>query len=365
MRRGRRYISKATQTLLPAAIIMPLLLLCGCNVHEWPEAADTVSLHLRLNYATEMTEWYHLCDETTVEEQGEGNSYDNTLSRGRMRSIIRAFPTATKQRTAQTCTAEYVITRDLSEGYDHSLTIDLPAGSYDIMIWSDLTADGDDLPYHNADNFAEITLQEPHAGSTNYRDAFRGRSQAILSADYKERLPDTLDIAMERPLAKFEFITNDVVEFIKKEAVRIASKANAAKGSLEVPEAPSRAIDIADYKVVFYYIGFMPNAYSIHADTHVDCSTGVFFESTLKKLSEREATMGYDYVFVNGKTSAVTVQIGIYDSEGEQLSLTAPIEVPLKRNRHTLMSGMFLMSKTSGGVTINPDYDGDHNLIIP
>ena len=63
--------------------------------------------------------------------------------------------------------------------------------------------------------------------------------------------------------------------------------------------------------------------------------------------------------------SAVTVQIGIYDKEGTQLSLTDPIEVPLKRSNHTIMTGMFLMSQASGGVSINPDFDGDHNLIIP
>ena len=117
--------------------------------------------------------------------------------------------------------------------------------------------------------------------------------------------------------------------------------------------------------MVFYYVGFMPNTYSMHTDKPVDSSTGVMFESTLKKLSESEASIGFDYVFVNGKESAVTVQIGIYDNEGTQLSLTEPIEVPLKRSQHTVMTSMFLMSEASGGVTINPDFDGEHNLIFP
>ena len=93
----------------------------------------------------------------------------------------------------------------------------------------------------------------------------------------------------------------------------------------------------------------MPHAYSMYTDKPVDSSTGVMFESTLRKLSESEASMGFDYVFVNGKKSAVT----------------EPIEVPLKRSHHTTLTGMFLMSEASGGVTINPDFDGDHNLIFP
>jgi len=70
-------------------------------------------------------------------------------------------------------------------------------------------------------------------------------------------------------------------------------------------------------------------------------------------------------VFVNGKESALSAQIAIFDNEGTQLSLTEPIEVPLKRSHHTIMKGRLLMSDASGGVTINPDFDGDHNLIFP
>jgi hypothetical protein len=58
------------------------------------------------------------------------------------------------------------------------------------------------------------------------------------------------------------------------------------------------------------------------------------------------------------------VQIGVYDGTGAQLSLTEPIEVPIKRNHHTIMKGMFLMSDAEGGVAINPDFNGNHNLVI-
>ena len=61
----------------------------------------------------------------------------------------------------------------------------------------------------------------------------------------------------------------------------------------------------------------------------------------------------------------MTLQIGIYDKEGEQLSMSDPIDVPVKRNHHTIIRGMFLMMEASSGVTINPDFDGDYNLIFP
>ena len=81
-------------------------------------------------------------------------------------------------------------------------------------------------------------------------------------------------------------------------------------------------------------------------------------------MNENEASLGFDYVFVNGKKSAVTVQIGLYDKEDRQLALSAPINVPLQRNHHTVIKGSFLMEETSGGITINPDFDGNHNIEI-
>lgn len=345
-------------------ICVPLLLLSSCNVYEWPEDSKFVKLHLCLSYQTDMTKWEHSYDGVTVEEKGLGETYDSHQKYGKIRYIVRTYPLSDKQRSSQDYTQEFVVTKDIAEGYDHELLLDVLPGSYNIMVWSDLIENDGDSYFYNADNFAEITLQGDHKGNTDYRDAFRGTSFVTLEASNMETPPVTLSVNMQRPLAKFEFVTNDVVEFIDKESTRLSSKANDNKAA-STDDTPTRAVNIKDYKVVFYYVGFMPHAYSMHTDKPVDSSTGVMFESTLKKLSESEASMGFDYVFVNGKKSAVTVQIGIYDNEGTQISLTDPIEVPLKRSHHTILTGMFLMSEASGGVSINPDFDGDHNLIFP
>ena len=346
------------------ALLSCAFCMASCDVHEFPDIPEKRAFHLRLNYETDMIEWEHLYDGTSVIEQGLGETYDNHRDYGKIRYIVRAYPISEKQRTMQDYTQEFVFTKDIAEGYDHEVTLDLLPGNYNVMVWSDLVQTSSDSHFYNADNFAEIRLQGDHKGNNDYRDAFRGSNNISLVADIIEHQPDTLDIAMQRPLAKFEFVTNDVVEFIDKESVRVASKANGNKAASS-DDTPTRAVNIEDYKVVFYYVGFMPNAYSLFTDKPVDSATGVLFESTLNSLSETEASIGFDYVFVNGTESAVTVQIGIYDNEGTQLSLTEPIKVPLRRSHHTIMTGMFLMSEASGGVTINPDFDGDHNLIFP
>ena len=88
------------------------------------------------------------------------------------------------------------------------------------------------------------------------------------------------------------------------------------------------------------------------------------FESTLKKLSESEATMGFDYVFVSDNGAMVTVMIGIYDNKDQLVASSAPLTIPIKPNHHTILIGKFLMQDTSNGVDIDPNYGGDYNIIL-
>ena len=344
------------------ALLSCAFCMASCDVHEFPDIPEKRALHLRLNYDTDMTEWKHLYDGENMIEEGLGETYDNRRAYGNIRYVVRAYPLADKQRISQDYTQEFVFTKDIAEGYNHEVTLDLIPGDYNIMVWSDIVQHGGDTYFHDKTNFAEITLQGEHQGNNDYRDAFRGSGNVTLIADIIERVPDTLDIAMQRPLAKYEFITTDLTEFINKEQTRADAKSKAQSTD---GEDVTTKVSIEDYKVVFYYVGFMPNAYSLFTDKPVDSATGVLFESTLNSLSETEASVGFDYVFVNGTESAVTVQIGIYDNEGTQLSLTEPIKVSLRRSHHTIMRGMFLMSETSGGISINPEFDGDYNLVFP
>ena len=149
---------------------LPILFLSACDVHEWPETPEFVKMHLRLNYETDMTEWEHLYDGISVIEQGYGETYDNHRDYGKIRYIVRTYPVSEKMRTTSDYTQEFVFTKDISEGYDHEVTLDLLPGSYNVMVWSDLVQTSGDSHFHNADNFAEIRLQGDHKGNNDYRD---------------------------------------------------------------------------------------------------------------------------------------------------------------------------------------------------
>lgn len=342
---------KSLQLILAVSV----MLLSACDVHEWPEAPQFVQLHLRLGYETDMVEWHHLYEDASIVEQRLGTTYNNQQSSGTIRYVVRTYPAAEKQRSTQEYVQQFVFTKDIAEGYNHAATLDLLPGNYNIKVWSDIVESSDEEYVHDVTTFAQIRLLGSHKGNTDYRDAFRGSADVLLESSTDVRQPDTLDVVMQRPLAKFEFITNDVDKFIGKEATRAAASAESVNPA---------DVNIEEYKVVFHYVGFMPNAYSIATDKPVDSATGVTFESSLQRLSDTEAKIGFDYLFVGHEQAAVTVQIGVYDGTGAQLSLTEPIEVPIKRNHHTIMKGMFLMSDAEGGVAINPDFNGNHNLVI-
>ena len=328
-------------------LLVPLFL-TSCDVHEWPVLPEFVKLHLKLDYETYMTKWEHIYDGEIVISSNKSEVYDNHREYGKIRYIVRTYAVSERQQSVQDYTQEFIFTKDIKEGYDHQVTLDIVPGNYKIMVWSDLVESDSHSHFYNATNLSKINLQGEHKCNTDYKDAFRGVGSASLVADIVERKPDTLNVKMERPLAKFEFVTNDLSEFLGKEA-----------------QQNTKTVDMDDYRVVFSYVGFMPHTYNLSTDKPVDSSTGVVFESALKKLNETEASMGFDYVFVNNNESSISIQIGIFNNEGVQLSITEPIDVPLKRSHHTIIKGKFIMAEASGGVAINPDFDGDRNLIIP
>ena len=327
--------------ILYLIICTPLLLISACDVHEWPETPKFVKLHLRLNYETEMTKWEHLYDDAQVIGLGLGETYDNHQKYGKIRYIVRTYPISEKQRTMQDYVQEFVFTKNIAEGYDHEVMLDVFPGNYNIVVWSDLIKTDGNTHFYNADNFAEIMLQGDHKSNTDHRDAFKGKSSISLLSNCINQIHKTLSITMKRPLAKFEIVANDLLEFNK-----------------------TKATSLNMYKAKIQYIGFMPSTYSLFADRPIASTTGVIFESNLGRIDGLESSIGFDYVFVSDMGSMVTVRIGIYNYENQLISYSEPITLPLKPNHHPRVTGNFLMQNVSDGVNIDPNFGGDYNIVL-
>ena len=99
-------------------------------------------------------------------------------------------------------------------------------------------------------------------------------------------------------------------------------------------------------------------------DRPIDSKTGVKFYSKLEQISDDEARMGFDFVMVNGKDASVMVTMGLLDAEGNPVSSSDEINVPLKRSMNTTVRGRFLMQEAGGGIGIDPSFEGDYNIEI-
>lgn len=339
--------------------IMLSLSIVGCDVHEFPGTPENVALRLRLNFETEMLKWSHVVEGSNVIEQGTGPVYDNIRNYGQIRYVVRAYPVTKAGRNYEYYTKEFIFTQDILDGYDFEDVIELPAGNYDIMVWSDIIQSTNDDWHYNPANFSEITLNGDYIGSNDYRDAFRGSAFITLESSVVEHDPATLDITMQRPLAKFELITNDLQEFYEKE-IEYQEMLAASRGELP----PSR-VNTDNYTVVVNYVSHLPTTFNIFSDKPIDAAENMKFESKLNIVGSNEASLGFDYVLINGISGGMTIQVGFYDNEGRQIALSELIKVPLLRNRHSVLLGSFLIHKASGGLTINPDFGWpDNNIVI-
>lgn len=345
-----------------ARFLMCLLFMANmqsCCIHLWPDPPEpenpTLVLHLRFN--PDMYVWEHLYDADTEKltelhpemtahpgHPGTSDQYDNSRPTGYIRHIVRIYPEGDPVNYID----EVEVNNFTGSSYDCDILLDLPLGRYDIVVWSDLRENSFDSHFHNAGNFLSINLVN-HQGNNDYRDAFRGRCSIVVNAE--EIQEATVD--MWRPIAKYEFVATDLADFIDRETTRTKS---------------SRA-NIDEYTVTFIYPHYMPSSFSAIDDRLVDSTTGVSFSCNMKQIADDEVSLGFDYVMINstaekGSSAAqnVTVQVQVSDAMGEVVARSTPISVPLRRDDHTVIRSKFLSEKAEGGVAIDPDYDGDHNI---
>lgn len=339
--------------------------LSGCCIHQWPEMEweeeenpQECNMLLHLKFNPDIYVWEHTYNSETgavtedhpgsyahPDHPGTTSFYDNTQTTGRIRHQVRVYRTG----DASTPVKEIEVVNQASGLYDCDIPISLPTGKYDIVVWSDLAEEARSPHFYDTADFFSINLTTPHAPNTDYRDAFRGAVDAEVTPEANHEI--TVD--MHRPMAKFEFISTGLEAFANREQLRTAGT----------------RVSLSTYKVVFTYTNFVPCSYSAIDDRLVDSWTGLQFESAITQINDDEASFGFDYVMINStltKTAAqgVTVMVTVLDQTGEQVANSRPITVPLRRDDHTIIRSPFLLENSQGGVTIDPRYDGDHNIFM-
>ena len=357
-------------------LIISGLFLCGCAVHQWPEPKWTFPNTIHLQFESDFWLWEHYYDPNTaqvveiypdsgVDAQHPGTSGKYTCINdfGTMRYVVRAFRPNDRYNSQH----ELVFMRDISsaQNYDCDFALNIPEGDYEVAVWADLVEDVNDVPHYDASDFYSIELlSENYKANSDLRDAYRGLEQVeiqqLWTRDESMKAPEPTQIIMRRPMAKFEFVTTDLSEFLDRETVRrrLSTRARAD-----------------EYVVLVSYSSYLPNKYNLFDDRTGDAARGVSFESQMTLTGESEASMGFDYVIINAQNiisaqepsdqvHGVEAQIYVFDMAGSLVAQSQKIMVPLRRNHHTILRGAFLSQMAQGGVEIDPSYDGDHNLFF-
>lgn len=335
------------------------MILSSCDVHEFPDPVESeISFTLNLSYETSLPLYKvitHVNDSRAVD-----NSEDYNI-----RYTIEVYPAEEENKSqGRTTLHRFVFVKEDISTLDYSVKIPLERGAYNFVVWSDYVKANDNDLYYNTSAFDEITLRgNSHSGSNDLRDTFLG---SVTSEVSESTASATID--MQRPMAKFNFISNDVKEFVsnvqsiraEKNNSRSSEKSNNGTNSGTIG---FEDIDFSDFNIVFRYNGFMPDSFNAYTNKPSDASTGVSFDSKIRILKNGDAELGFDYIFVNETESSISVSVEVYDYDGELLSRFRPIEVPLVRSHLTTIKANFLTSGT-GGVTIIPDFDGDFNIQV-
>ena len=344
------------------------ILLCSC-VHQWPEAepADVV---LTLKYDSQMSYFKTLSfpDETKSGTSAADPDYGQDFSDYDLydiRYIIEAYPLLGNGDFSRTAIGRWVfIEDDASQLDDYTVTLSIAEGEYEFRVWTDYVKQGSEKDcFYITNNWREgitVNLQNGHYGNTDWCDAFSGK-QAVEVIRYGSSTPPSSGvIEMSRPLGKFIFVTNDLEDFVDKVMRTKRDEAELA-GETAAPE-----FNINDYTLTIAYTGFMPSSYSMITDRANDSEVNVRFTSKLKQIDDYTAIMGFDYVLANPATAIQTnviMGIELRDKDGTVLASHPQVRVPVNRSQYTVIEGRFLMQESSGGITLNPDFEGE--FIVP
>ena len=349
--------------------MMSLLAIVSCDVHEVPtERKERVPFFLNLEFDTELPLHQEIAYSRNVQESKMLPLHD-------VRYIINAYRDLKVVNENLQPDTTFVFTSSEVYKLNRSLMLELPEGTYTFNVWVDFVASGTQTDkYYDTSNFNEIILADKanHPGSNDYRDAFRGSVTAsIVNPDYytgsvQTGIDNQFRVEMKRPMGKYKFISTDLDVFLTRVAKTLVDQGIIDKvESKATYEELLQLVELDEYEVVFRYNIFMPCSFNMFTDKPADSWTGMSFKSLMQNDGTKEITLGYDYIFVNGTETTLSVSVEVYNSQGELISSSKPIDVPVVRSKLTVVRGDFLTSKASGGISINPGFDGpDYNIEI-
>ena len=361
-------MKRVAQYILGCVVLFFALM--GCDVHEFPEdSRELVPFSLRLDFDTEM----YFYQEVTYTRSDEPTKAP--VTKHDVRYVINAYRTDNVVGVNQVADTTFVFTKSDLTDLNYIANFEIEEGTYRFAVWCDFVDEGSkEDKYYDTSNFLEVILKDRnnHSGSNDFRDVFRGYATAtVTNPKYytgaaQSAIDNSATAQMTRPVGKMQFISTDVEAFLSRVAALLQQQGllsvDTDKNSIDI--LLSR-IDLGQFKVVIRYDLNMPCSYDMVYDKPSDSWTGMSFESKMERINNTEMLLGFDYAFVDDFGTTLNMSVEVYNSKGELMSRSRSVQVPIMPSKYTSVRGEFLTSIASGGVTVDPGYEGpDYNWDI-
>lgn len=267
---------------------------------------------------------------------------DYTLVRQGSVTALRGVAEIYKQGTSERITIQRAMLAATRNKDTYRFDLALWKGEYDISLWVDYTTDDiTDKHYITTSlNPVKILPPESYMGNADTRDAFAESFSFKMTDNYA-----TGNVTLCRPLAKYRLVTTDVSEY------------NELRDEKGWPALEDLAIKVT-------YDGFWPNAYSVLNAAPAGAKGGYGYVSAFSEQSRTKATIGKDYVFVNGTESFVKVTVSFYDTDGEIVNQVRNLQVNYRVGYLTTVQGNFLTAGTDDGIHIDTEWSGEYEVIF-
>lgn len=234
-----------------------------------------------------------------------------------------------------------VVTPELQDDGSYIVELELAEGDYDLSLWADYVST--DAPYvnafYNTESLKAVTLSTgSYTGNTDAKDAAYGNESGIT-------LPKggtTIDMSLQRPLAKYKIIANDVETY-----------------QILMGLEPDNYPPLEDLTVTVRYEGYFPSEFNALKSIVTDATTGIGFSTKLTgtDTAEKEMPIVSDWLMAGGESS-VTVTLTVSDSNGNKISSVSGVTIPYKQGCQTIITGKFFTAGVNvGGITVEPDWD--------
>ena len=343
-----RHIRKFWSGLLALPFLM-----AACTLHEEPELTADGELGVD---PTEVNVEVNLTLDLNLPEQGNEENSSARVSANTdylHRFIVEAY--FNRQPVARQVFVENITDRT---HLSLPVSMKLHARSYQLVVWKDYVSaetPEEDLHYNTQSLVPVIPNRASHTGNTEYKDVFVGTTSLDLTA-YADQWGAVVeqDVALQRPVARYELIATDVDKFLQR----------IADGEVSGERFTAR----------IKYSGYLPVGYNVLDDVPKHSLMYMQYNTSFDVPEEGtdELRVGFDYVFVSNEGSAsVPMEIEIVNENNVTVA-NSVLNVPLERGKNTVWTGEFLTGDDQGGqgggdepgededgIGIDSDYDDE------